>query len=313
MTRNADLLITDSLFIGPPDEAALDAAGLRYERLPVEAAPEDELIAALAGKRGYLLGGTEHVTARVLESTDVLEAIVFTGSGYAEHIDAVDLATERGVAIANTPGAVAPAVAEYALTLMLGMVRGTLVPVDPDAPEAVPLTSLAEHSVGIVGLGEIGRCLATMLIALGVEEVLYWNRTRRPEDERALGIAYRDLPDLLREASVVSLHVANAAGPGFIGATELALLPDDGLVINAAYPGAIDAEALRAEVGSGRLRAATDGHPPFAMEVSPRWWTTGPQRGFNTPSAVRRVSEMATRSMINLLTTGTDPYVVNGR
>src|SRR4051812_12441903 len=95
----ANILITDSLFIGSEEEARLKEAGHTFERLDKPCATEDELVEAIKGKTGYILGGIESVTERVIESADELKAIAFTGSGYREFIPGWELATKRGVAI----------------------------------------------------------------------------------------------------------------------------------------------------------------------------------------------------------------------
>src|SRR4051812_30727160 len=117
------ILITDSLFIFKQHEERLKAAGYEIERLDKPMATEEELIAAIKGKTGYILGGIEKVTDKVIAAADQLNAIVFTGSDWKAFITGYQSATDKHISIANTPGANSYAVGEYAITLMFAMIR----------------------------------------------------------------------------------------------------------------------------------------------------------------------------------------------
>lgn len=79
---NGKILITDTLFIFDTHLKQLELAGYEIERLSKPDATEDELCQAVKGKVGYILGGIEKITGKVIESADKLKVIVFTGSGY---------------------------------------------------------------------------------------------------------------------------------------------------------------------------------------------------------------------------------------
>lgn len=117
------ILVTDSLFIFKEHEEALRNAGYEIERLDKPEATEEELVAAVKGKVGYILGGIEKITDRVIEAADQLKVITFTGSDWQYFIPGHDLATKKGIGIANAPGANSGAVAEYTLAFMLAMTR----------------------------------------------------------------------------------------------------------------------------------------------------------------------------------------------
>ena len=74
------ILITDSLFIFPEHEEKIRTAGYKIERLNEVEAGEDELIKAVKGKVGYILGGIEKITDKVVEAGAELKVISFTGS-----------------------------------------------------------------------------------------------------------------------------------------------------------------------------------------------------------------------------------------
>ena len=93
MNSSNKILITDSLFISKANEETLTRAGYEVERLDKLRASEEELCLALSDKVGYILGGIEEVTERVINSAKNLKAIAFTGSGYAEFIPGFKRAT----------------------------------------------------------------------------------------------------------------------------------------------------------------------------------------------------------------------------
>ncbi len=79
-----------------------------------------------------------------------------------------------------------------------------------------------------------------MLKGIGVENVSYYSKQRKPNVEKEIGIKYMELNDLLKHCDVVSLHTSKAAGTGYIGKSQLAMLPDGALIIDTSFHGAID-------------------------------------------------------------------------
>ncbi|HET7827841.1 MAG TPA: hypothetical protein VFK97_03165, partial [Candidatus Saccharimonadales bacterium] len=150
------ILVTDSLFIFDEHVKKLEAAGYEVERLDKPRASEEELCKAVKGKVGYVLGGVELITDKVIEAADELKAIVFTGADYAGFIPAHELATKKGIAIANAPGANSFAVAEYTLTLMLVMLRQILELTRVGDKNFMTGQSITDVKIGIVGMGRIG-------------------------------------------------------------------------------------------------------------------------------------------------------------
>jgi len=308
-----DILITDVLFVGPTEERRLEAAGYRIDRLKESKASEETLRDRIKGKVGYILGGIEQVTPKVLESADKLKAIVFTGSGYSEFIPALEEATNRGIAIANAPGGNADAVAEYTVTLMLAMTRRIFELGRTGSSDFATTKSLKGQRVGIVGLGHVGTLVARYLRSLGVREVNYFSRRRKYYLEAGLGLRYMDLNDLLKWSDIVTLHTSKDAGEHFIGESQLALMHDGALLVNTSYPDAVDPEALKKELATKRLRAAFDAPPKGNFKDLPltTFFSSNAQTAYNTEEAIQMVSEMVTTSLINLLKTGDDIFLVN--
>src|SRR5579859_7220581 len=251
------VLITDSLFIFPEHEEKMRAAGLEVERLNKLQATEDELIAALQGKNGYILGGIEEVTDKVIAAANDLRVIAFTGADWAAHIPGHETATKKGIVITNTPGNTTFAVAEFAITLMLMMLRRVMELGGPGKADFITCPSLADVRIGVVGMGRIGERVTRLLLALGAKEVSYYNRTRKPQLESELGITYRDLNELLGTCNVITNHVSTQAGQIFSRDVITHFQPET-LFVNAASHLAVDMDALYEAITNRGVRAAFD-------------------------------------------------------
>ena len=182
--------------------------------------------------------------------------------------DNIDLAAARrhGVTITNTPGVSAFSVAEHALTLMLAAARR--IPAQDGAVRegAWPrgqATELRGKTLGLIGLGVIGRRFAELGRAIGMR-VIAW--TFHPDP--SLGIEMASLEDLLRASDVVSLHVRLSPDTtGMIGARELALMKKTAVLVNTARGAVVDEDALIDALANGTIAAA--GLDVFTVEPLP--------------------------------------------
>ncbi|MFV2194572.1 2-hydroxyacid dehydrogenase [Nocardiopsis sp. LOL_012] len=199
-----------------------------------------------------------------------LEVVQLLSAGY-EHVlpllpDHVTLCNGRGLHDAST--------AEHALALILAAQR--------DLPRwaraqrehrwgPVPLRSLADARVVVVGYGSIGKAVEARLLPFETEVVRVASRARPEEGVHGAG----ELHDLLPGADVVVLTTPlTEATRGLIGARELALLRDDALVVNVGRGPVLDTRALLAE--RGRIRAALDVTDPEPPPVDhPLWEAPG--------------------------------------
>ncbi|MCW2776894.1 MAG: 3-phosphoglycerate dehydrogenase [Frankiales bacterium] len=174
-------------------------------------------------------------------------------------VDGLDLEAiaARGVPVANTAGANTVSVAEWCLTATLALLRRT---VEGDAAVRRgewPQTTLGGRElaglrVGVVGMGPIGRRVATTFTALGCP-VSYWSRT--PKDDAPA--TFRELDDLLAGSDVVVLVIA--LGPqtrGLLDARRLALMPPRSVLVNAARGDVVDEAALADALRAGTPSAA---------------------------------------------------------
>jgi phosphoglycerate dehydrogenase-like enzyme len=196
-------------------------------------------------------------TDRVLAACPRLRLISIWGTG----TDNVDLAAcrARGVAVTNTPGVNAHAVAEHTLALMLAVTR-RIPALDRDTragqwPRGL-LVQLEGQTLGLIGLGAIGTRVATLARPFGMRLLA---TTYGPDDGRAAAAGGRHVPveTLLREADIVSLHLRlSPETEGYLGSDRLALLKPTAYLINTARGALVDKAALVAALRAGRLAGA---------------------------------------------------------
>ena len=202
-----------------------------------------------------------------------LKLVQLLSAGY----DAVDIEAARRakVPVSNNGGANAISVAEHAIMLMLTVARkvpwqhanvaGGRWRGNGPAPR---MYELYDKTLGIVGLGTIGKKVARLARAFGMR-VQYYDIARLSEDaEDALGVRFRLLRELLRTSDVVSLNVPlNASTRHMIGADELALMKPTAILVNTCRGPVIDEPALVRALGGGKLFGA--GLDVFDQEPPP--------------------------------------------
>lgn len=229
--------------------------------------PSDQ-VAALRGAT-FAITGDVPVTAEML-AVPGLRAVHKWGVGY-DNID-LDAARRHGVRVLRTTGANAVAVAETTLALILAVnrniVRGHVGILDGRwrKGELSPTsTRLSGKTVGIIGMGYIGKALARLLTGFGCT-ILYTKRSPLPpQEEAALNLRFAGLEELLAEADVVTLNCElNASTRNMIDTARLALMKPDAILVNAARGGIVVEADLAAALRDGRIRGA--GIDVFAEE-----------------------------------------------
>lgn len=238
----------------------LRAAGFDPVHLDEETLPTRSLVDA----HGYVLGGDERLTASLLDSMKALEAISFVGTGIGQFVDC-PAAQARGVALMNTPGLMVDAVAEHSLGLLIGLQRGLFhhnEAVKRGAPRPAATRSLADSTVGVVGLGPIGLKVARQLRETLGCELLYWSRTPKPEVEAELGIGYAELDEMFaRVDSVLLLLASTPETRAIVGQHLFEAIRVPMFLVNTAAAELVDPHALRAAIDDGRIVAAAfDGY-----------------------------------------------------
>ncbi|HEY4685799.1 MAG TPA: D-glycerate dehydrogenase [Dehalococcoidia bacterium] len=212
--------------------------------------PAAALRAGAAGADGLLTLLTDRVDGDLLDAAPNVRIVSNMAVGY-DNVD-VPACTQRRVLVTNTPGVLTETVADLAFALILAFARriveGERAVRQGDWPVWRPAWLLGRDvngaTLGIVGLGAIGLAVARRARGFGMP-LLYWSRHRKPEVEAELGVQWRSLDDLLRQADFVSLHVAlTPETRNLMGARELALMKPDGVLVNTARGGVVDQAAL---------------------------------------------------------------------
>ena len=231
-----------------------------YELIITEARSA-EYNAALATAE-YLVGFVDMlVDDELYAAAPNLKLIQLLSAGY----DRADIpaAQKAGVPISNNGGANSVAVSEHALLLMLATSR-QLVRQHGDVAagrwrgnNVLELHELRNRSLGIIGLGAIGKKTARLAQAFGMA-VTYYDIERLSEaEEDALRVRFRLMRELLAESDLVSLHVPlNPSTRHMIGAAELTLMKPTATLINTSRGPVADGAALAEALASGRLFAA---------------------------------------------------------
>jgi glyoxylate reductase/D-3-phosphoglycerate dehydrogenase len=241
------------------DRLVFDLCPPGFELLPMardaSAADRQALL-----QRADVLMGSWVTTSVTLTADDYaaaphLKLVQLMSAGY-EHVD-IRLAARFGVPVATFGDAMASVVAEHTLLLLLAVFR-RLLQLDAAVRSGAwrtnepVLRELRGKRVGLIGMGHIGRAVATRVQAFGAE-VVYFSRTRGSSSE----FTWVDFDELLRSSDVISLHVPLAPSTrGLIGARELGLMQPSAVLINTSRGPVVDQAALRAALSEGRLAGA---------------------------------------------------------
>ncbi len=224
---------------------------------------EEALIARLRDAELVLnIRSSSKFTARVFDACPRLRLLSLWGTG-TDHVD-LAAAARRGVAVTNTPGVSAVAIAEHTLALLLAVARRI-----PQVDRATRVgewprgqsVQLHGKTCGIIGLGAIGREFARLAAGIGMR-VAAWTMHPRPGD------AIVPLDEIYRTADAISLHLRLSPDTvGFVGRVQFAAMKAGAILINTARGGIVDEAALIEALSTGRLAGA--GLDVFASEPLP--------------------------------------------
>jgi len=243
-------------------ELARDMVPAGFDLIPVERdAPEfAKAIADAEYFMGFTRGG---MGTEFYKSAPKLKLIQLISAGY-DRLD-IEAARQARVPVANNGGANSVAVAEHTLMLILSVYKRLAWMHNNVVAGKWRVGDLGEQRVyefagktlGIVGLGTIGKKVARRAKGFDVQ-ILYYDIVRLTEDqEDALGVRFALLPELLRTADVVSLHVPlYDATRNMMGAREFATMKDSAILINTCRGPVVDEEALYQALTTGQIAGA---------------------------------------------------------
>jgi D-3-phosphoglycerate dehydrogenase len=238
--------------------AWLEAQGCRV-RQPMLAGKDpapDSLPALLDGVDGWIVGGT-NVGHTLLAAFPRLQVIARRGVGY-EQID-VPAAAALGRVVTIAAGGNGPSVADHAVGMMLAVAKQLVLLTDQMRQGDWTYRTgveLHEKTVGIIGLGRVGKLVARRLRGFDVS-VLATDIVEDHDFAAAHGVRFTDLATLLHESDFVSVHAPlTDVTRNLIGAEALAAMKPGAILINTARGGIVDEAALAAALQSGHLGGA---------------------------------------------------------
>jgi phosphoglycerate dehydrogenase-like enzyme len=245
----------------------LHEAGFEMRRADHRLTTEAETIAALGGASAAIAGG-EPYSARVLEALRDLRVVARAGVGF----DRVDLeaAARKGVVVTITPSANSDAVAEHVFALLLALTRSVVrhnQEVRRGTWSKQPLLPLRGRTLGIVGLGRIGRAVAVRAAAFRMK-VLARETHPDPDFVQAQGITLVDLDRLMAESDAVTLHVPlTEETHSLVNRHTLARMKPGSILINTSRGGLVVEHDLVAALEAGQIAGV--GLDVFSMEPTP--------------------------------------------
>ncbi len=284
----------------------------------------EELIEKVKDKDGLLCLLTDKIDAEVMDAAPNLKVISTYSVGF-DHID-IEAATKRGIYVTHTPGVLTDAVAEFTVGLLLAVTR-KIVDADkivrggqwdkPWNPFFLTGPELKGKTLGIVGLGRIGRAVAKKVKGFEMK-VIYYDVYRNEKAEKELGVEYADLETLLKTSDFVSLHVPLLKETyHMIGEKELKMMKPTAYLINTARGAVVDTDALVKALKEGWIAGAAldvfeqEPLPPDHPLTKLDNVILAPHIASATIEARRKMAELAANNLVAVLKGEMPPALVN--
>lgn len=229
----------------------------------------DELLKTIPDYHACVIRSATKVREPHIDAGTNLKVVIRGGVG----IDNIDhaYAKTKGVSVRNTPAATSNAVAELALGHMFALARhivqGTMTLKNGEwAKKSLKGTELAGKTLGLIGVGRIGACLAEKCMALGMDVIAYDLYVKESPLE---GIKMVELDDVLKNSDYISLHIPFDKEKGAtVGEREFGLMKPTAYLVNCARGGTVDEDAMLKALDEGKFAAAAV--DVFVGEPKPR-------------------------------------------
>jgi len=267
---------------------------------------KEELLKLIRDVDGIIIG-IDELSAEIIDEANALKVISKYGIGL-DNID-INMATNKKIIVTNTPTANVDAVADLAFGLVLSLARRI-----PEADkktksgkwEKIIGKSVWEKTVGIIGLGKIGKQVVKR--AQGFEmNILAFDIVKDKKFAQKYGIKYVNLEKLLQKSDYISIHIPlNDATRNMISYEELEKMKKDAFLINTSRGGIVDEEALYNALRNNKLRgAALDVYNNEPIRESPLKELDNvimtPHIGAYTEEAIENMSIQAAQNLIDVL------------
>ena len=261
------------LVVGPKDTLSMvdDLAPKGFEIVKaLHNSPEQK--AAIPGTHYFVGFVQQYVTQQLYKDAPHLKLVQMLSAGY-DKAD-LDAARKSKIPLCANGGANSTAVSEHAVLLMLAVSRRLITQHvnvtggrwHGNSPPQVH--EVRDRTLGIIGLGTIGKKVARLALAFGMKVHYYDIARLKEEQEDALNVRFRLLPEILRTSDIVSLHVPlNDSTHHLLGAQELAMMKKSAVIVNTARGPVIDEKALTEALSKNQLFGA--GLDVFDEEPTP--------------------------------------------
>jgi len=258
----------------------------------------EELTSTIPSFDAMIVRSATKVRKPVIDSAENLKVIIRGGVGI-DNID-YEYARSKGIQVRNTPSASSPSVAEMAIGHMFSVYRNIASAnwrmQKGDKFKVIKKESqgkeLANKTLGIIGIGRIGRELAKRAIGLGMNVISY---DAYIDDPGMPNVKMVSMDELLTNSDIISLHVPSTDKP-VIGMEEIGKMKEGVVIINTSRGGSVDEDALLAALNSGKVLGA--GIDVFIGEPEPKpelinhpKVTVTPHLGASTEEAQARIGE----------------------
>ncbi len=309
------VLVTEK--IADPGLDRLRDAGHEVD-IQLDLTPE-QLLEAIVGAHALIIRSATKVTAEVLAAGTDLVVVGRAGIG----LDNVDTAaaTERGVMVVNAPQSNTLSAAEHTMALLLASARNV-----PQAHAALVQgrwerskwegVELSDKTLGIIGLGRIGKLVAQRAMAFGMRLVAY-DPFVSEDRARQINVTLVSLDELVEQSDFITLHLAKTPETiGLIGKDMLAKAKPSLRLVNVARGGIVDEAALAEAVSSGQIAgAALDVFDAEPTTESPLFGLDGvvvtPHLGASTVEAQDKAGDTIAEMVMLALAGDFVPFAVN--
>lgn len=288
-----------------------------------EAPPQKkEIIRGTKDKDALICLLTDQIDAEIMDSSPGLQII----ANYAAGVDNIDLpeATKRRILVSNTPGVLTETTADLTWALITAIARRII---EGDtlmrkrqfkgwAPQLLLGEDIHKKTLGIIGMGKIGTAVAQRAIGFGMP-ILYHNRTRKHDVEKAVGATFTDLETLLRESDFITLHVPlTQETQHLMGEQEFKLMKKSAFFINTARGKCMDEEALVHALKNGWIQGAGldvfENEPEISRGlVSLPNVVLAPHMGSASHKTRRRMAEMVAENVLAAFSGKIPPNCLN--
>ena len=319
------ILITDGL---AKEGVEILQANPNFEIDLRKATPADELAKIIGGYDCIVIRSATTLTKELVEKASAMKLIVRAGAG-VDNID-VPTATSKKIPVMNTASANSLAAAEQTIALMFSMLRNI-----PQASaslregkwdrESFKGYEATGKTLGVIGLGNIGRIVAEKAVGLGMKVVGYdpviKSLAQVPGKLAKMDDCFKvvsTVDEVVKTAHIITVHVPkNKDTANLINSDRIAQMKDKSFVINCSRGGIVDEKAVIAALDSGKLAGAAfdvfEKEPPAfpnALFTHPKV-ACAPHLGASTFEAQERVALTAAAQMVGFFTRGDRTGVIN--